>query len=129
MPARTGNCSAGISPTSTPARAGIGTPYRVADLRIEYAPADSPLLQGSYRGLAATANNFARESIIDELAWQLGQDPVTFRLRNLADDRLAAVLRAVADHIGWPADPDDSAAGEAGRPAGASRAEWRKKAG
>ncbi|HEY3903522.1 MAG TPA: molybdopterin cofactor-binding domain-containing protein [Streptosporangiaceae bacterium] len=84
--------------------AGIGLPYRVADRRIEYAPADSPLLQGSYRGLAATANNFARESMIDELAWRLGLDPVTFRLRNLADDRLAAVLRAVADHLGWPAD-------------------------
>jgi isoquinoline 1-oxidoreductase len=84
--------------------AGIGMPYRVADRRIEYAPADSPLLQGSYRGLAATANNFARESMIDELAWRLGLDPVTFRLRNLADDRLSAVLRAVAEHIGWPAD-------------------------
>jgi isoquinoline 1-oxidoreductase len=83
--------------------AGIGLPYRVADRRIEYVPADSPLLQGSYRGLAATANNFARESIVDELAWRLGQDPVTFRLRNLADDRLAAVLRAVAEHLGWPA--------------------------
>jgi len=83
--------------------AGIGSPYRIADLRIEYAPADSPLLQGSYRGLAATANNFARESIIDELACRLGLDPVAFRLRNLADDRLAAVLRAVADHLGWPA--------------------------
>ena len=40
---------------------------------------------------------------------------MTFRLRNLADDRLAAVLRAVADHIGWPADiftgPGSTAAG------------------
>lgn len=82
--------------------AGIGLPYRVADRRIEYSPADSPLPQGSYRGLAATANNFARESMIDELAERVGLDPVTFRLRNLADDRLAAVLRAVAEHIGWP---------------------------
>jgi nicotinate dehydrogenase subunit B len=82
--------------------AGIAIPYRVADLRIEYAPADSPLHQGSYRGLAATANTFARESVIDELAYLLGLDPVTFRLRNLADDRLAAVLRAVAEHLGWP---------------------------
>ncbi|HET7017548.1 MAG TPA: molybdopterin cofactor-binding domain-containing protein [Streptosporangiaceae bacterium] len=91
--------------------AGIGTPYRVADLRIEYAPTDSPLLQGSYRGLAATANNFARESIIDELAGRLGLDPVAFRLRNLADDRLAAVLRAVADYLDWPLEPGGSAAG------------------
>ncbi len=103
--------------------AGIATPHRVADLRIEYTPADSPLLQGSYRGLAATANNFARESIIDELAWRLGLDPVTFRLRNLADDRLAAVLRAVAEHIGWPPgndrDEDDAGAPAVGPSAGA----------
>src|SRR5215469_1743119 len=82
---------------------GIATPYRVADLRLEYAPARSPLPQGSYRALAATVNNFARESMIDELADRLEADPVEFRLRNLADDRLAAVLRAVAEHIGWEA--------------------------
>jgi isoquinoline 1-oxidoreductase len=81
--------------------AGIGTPYLVADRRLEYQPADSPLPQASYRALAATANNFARESMIDELAHEIGADPVEFRLRNLADDRLAAVLRAVAEHIGW----------------------------
>lgn len=36
--------------------AGIGMPYRVADRRLEYQPADSPLPQASYRALAATAN-------------------------------------------------------------------------
>jgi nicotinate dehydrogenase subunit B len=81
--------------------AGIATPYRVADQRLEHRPARSPLVQGSYRGLAATANNFARESMIDELACELGVDPVKFRLENLADERLAAVLRAVAEHVGW----------------------------
>jgi nicotinate dehydrogenase subunit B len=80
---------------------GIATPYRVADQRLEYQPARSPLIQGSYRGLAATANNFARESMIDELAARLRMDPVEFRLANLADERLAAVLRAVAERAGW----------------------------
>jgi nicotinate dehydrogenase subunit B len=83
--------------------AGIASPYRLADYRLEYSPAHSPLQQGSYRGLAATANNFARESAIDELADGLGIDPVEFRLRNLADERVAAVLRAVAERIGWDA--------------------------
>ena len=86
--------------------AGIGTPYRVADRRLEWQPADSPLPQASYRALAATANTFARESMIDELPSETGADPVVFRLRNLADDRLAAVLRAVAEEIGWQADRD-----------------------
>jgi len=80
---------------------GIGTPYLTADRRLEFRPAASPLPQASYRALAATANNFARESMIDELAHEIGVDPIEFRLRNLADDRLAAVLRAVAEHIGW----------------------------
>src|SRR5262249_14573960 len=66
--------------------AGITTPYRVADQRLAYRPATSPLPQSSYRALAATANNFARESMIDELAMLAGSDPVEFRLRNLADE-------------------------------------------
>ena len=85
---------------------GISVPYLVADQRLEYIPAASPLPQASYRALAATANNFARESMIDELARLVGADPVEFRLRNLGDDRLAAVLRAVAEHVGWEADRD-----------------------
>ncbi|MGI9007252.1 MAG: xanthine dehydrogenase family protein molybdopterin-binding subunit, partial [Streptosporangiaceae bacterium] len=80
---------------------GIWSPYRTAGQRLEYQPAASPLPQASYRALAATANTFARESMIDELAARAGRDPVEFRLANLADDRLAAVLRAVAEHIGW----------------------------
>jgi nicotinate dehydrogenase subunit B len=79
----------------------IRTPYEVPNQRLEYQPADSPLRQGSYRGLAATANTFARESHMDELADAVGADPLEFRLRNLRDDRLAAVLRAAADGCGW----------------------------
>jgi isoquinoline 1-oxidoreductase len=76
-------------------------PYNVPNQRIDNQPSDSPLSQGSYRALAATANNFARESHIDELAAHVSADPVEFRLRLLADDRLSAVLRAVADRAGW----------------------------
>jgi isoquinoline 1-oxidoreductase len=61
----------------------------------------SPLRQGSYRGLAATANHFARESHMDELAALAGLDPLEFRLRNLKDDRQRAVLQAAADKFGW----------------------------
>ncbi|HEX9064205.1 MAG TPA: molybdopterin cofactor-binding domain-containing protein [Streptosporangiaceae bacterium] len=80
---------------------GIWSPYRISDQRLEYRPAASPLPQASYRALAATANTFARESMIDELAGRAGWDPVEFRLANLADERLADVLRAVARHLGW----------------------------
>ncbi|HTS97260.1 MAG TPA: molybdopterin cofactor-binding domain-containing protein [Streptosporangiaceae bacterium] len=84
---------------------GIGSPYTVAHQRIVYQPAASPLPQGSYRALAATANHFARESFMDELAHRTGADPLEFRLRHLADGRLADVFRAAAGRIGWPAPP------------------------
>ncbi len=76
-------------------------PYRVPNQRVENQPAESPLPQGSYRALAATANTFARESHMDELAARVGADPVEYRLRHLEDERLAAVLRAVAERVGW----------------------------
>jgi isoquinoline 1-oxidoreductase len=82
-------------------QAGIATPYRVPSQRIVYQPAQSPLPQGSYRALAATANNFARESHMDEMARLAGADPLAFRLGHLDDDRLATVLRRAADRIGW----------------------------
>jgi len=81
---------------------GIGTPYTVANKLIQYHPYDSPLRQGSYRGLAATANHFARESHMDELAHLARLDPLEFRLKNLSDVRLRAVFEAAAKSFGWP---------------------------
>src|SRR5437879_1520671 len=81
--------------------AGIRTPYEIANQRIAFHPARYPLRQGSYRGLAATANHFARESHMDDLAHAVGMDPLAFRLRNLRDERLIAVLRAATDKFGW----------------------------
>jgi CO/xanthine dehydrogenase Mo-binding subunit len=91
--------TAAYTKTVLPVRPGERRVERVAGEPAR--PAESPFPQASYRALAATANNFARESMIDELAHEIGVDPVEFRLSNLADDRLAAVLRAVAEHIGW----------------------------
>ena len=91
---------------------GIGSPYRVEHQRLTFEPAVSPLAQGSYRALAATANNFARESHLDELAAAVGADPVEYRLRHLDDERLADVLRAAAERIGW--EPEGTALSGAG---------------
>ena len=79
----------------------LRTPYEVANQRSEFHGADSPLRQGSYRALAATANVFARESHMDDLAHSLGLDPLGFRLKNLKEPRLAAVFRAAAKRFGW----------------------------
>jgi len=83
--------------------AGIVPPYKIANRRLRYQPADSPVDQTSYRALAAVANHFARESAVDELAHAAGRDPLEFRLRNLADERLAAVLATAADRFDWGA--------------------------
>lgn len=81
--------------------AAIGTPYNIPNQRIEFHPADSPLRQGSYRGLAATANHFARESHMDEMAHALNMDPLQFRLKNLTDERLRAAFEKAASRFGW----------------------------
>jgi isoquinoline 1-oxidoreductase len=83
--------------------AGIRTPYAIANQMVEYHPSQPVLRQGSYRALAATANHFAREMHMDELAHACGCDPLAFRLQNLRDERLRAVLEASADAFGWGA--------------------------
>ena len=81
--------------------AGIRTYYDIANQRIEFHASHSPLRQGSYRALAATANHFARESFMDELAHIINMDPLEFRLKNLKNERLRAVFEAAAKKFGW----------------------------
>jgi isoquinoline 1-oxidoreductase len=82
----------------------LQTPYVVPNVRQEFHNTKSPLRQGSYRALAATANHFARESHMDDLAHALHLDPLDFRLKNLKDERLRAVLEAAAKRFGWGKD-------------------------
>lgn len=81
--------------------AGIRPVYDIPHQHIEFHNVNSPLRQGSYRALASTANHFAREVHIDELATQLKLDPLAFRLKNLKDERLRAVLEAAAKTFAW----------------------------
>jgi nicotinate dehydrogenase subunit B len=82
--------------------ASIRTPYVVPNQHVAFHPSDSPLRQGSYRALAATANHYAREMHMDLVARALGADAVEFRLRHLKDARMRAVLQAAAGKAGWP---------------------------
>ncbi len=81
--------------------AGIRTFYEIPNQSIRFHPTRSPLRQGSYRALAATANHFARESFMDELAHSVKMDPLEFRLKNLKNERLRAVFEAAAQKFGW----------------------------
>jgi isoquinoline 1-oxidoreductase len=86
--------------------AGLGSPY-IASQTSVYRATRTPLAQTSYRALAATANNFAREVHMDELARLLKMDPLEFRLKNLTDSardaRLRAVFETAAKTFGWGA--------------------------
>jgi isoquinoline 1-oxidoreductase len=75
--------------------------YDFPNQKTEFHPSAAPLRQGSYRGLAATANHFAREAHISELADIVGVDPVEMRLRNTRNPRSRAVLEAAAGRFGW----------------------------
>ncbi len=75
--------------------------YDFPNRKIEFHPSQSPLRQGSYRGLAATANHFARETHMDEMAALVKMDPLEFRLKNIKDDRLRGVLEAAAKTFEW----------------------------
>ena len=81
---------------------GIQTPYDIPSVSNVFHPSKSPLRQGSYRALAATANHYAREMHMDAMARALGVDAVEFRMRHLKDERMRNVLTAVAEKIRWP---------------------------
>jgi isoquinoline 1-oxidoreductase len=60
-----------------------------------------PFATGAWRGPGSNTNIFARESHIDIMAARAGMDPVEFRLKNLADPRMARVLEAAAGAFKW----------------------------
>ncbi|MHB1037155.1 MAG: xanthine dehydrogenase family protein molybdopterin-binding subunit [Pirellulales bacterium] len=81
--------------------AALDTPYRVGKASCRFLPSETPLRQGSYRTLAATANTFARECFMDELAAAAKIDPLEFHLAHLENPRLRAVLEEAARRFNW----------------------------
>jgi len=79
--------------------AALQSPYDLKDVRERYVPCKAPLRQGSYRALAATANTFARESFMEELASAAGIDSLEFRLAHLKEPRLRDVLVKAAERF------------------------------
>ncbi|MGE5139441.1 MAG: molybdopterin cofactor-binding domain-containing protein, partial [Rudaea sp.] len=78
------------------------TDYRIHDQRVTiHWIARSPLRASSMRSLGGTANTFANESFMDELAAAAHRDPLEFRSAHLADPRARAVLQAAADRADW----------------------------
>jgi isoquinoline 1-oxidoreductase len=84
-----------------PGRSGVETPYQAGKTNTQTIESEPPLRHASYRALGSTAHNFARESVMDELAAAAGKDPLEFRLAHLENDRLRDVLSKAAEAFGW----------------------------
>lgn len=67
----------------------LGLPYRTSALR----------------ALGGYANIFAIETLMDDIAAEIGADPVALRLGHLEDPRAAAVVTKAAEMAGWPGPP------------------------
>jgi len=65
----------------------------------------SPLRTTHLRDPNGPAGTFAGESFMDELAAEVGVDPIEFRLRYIEDPRAKAALAAVASKANWQSAP------------------------
>ena len=81
--------------------------YDIPKARVTLHVEPTPLRTASFRSLAAAENIFAIESFIDELAHAAGQDPLTFRLAHISDERLRRVYERVARKSGWGRAPGE----------------------
>ncbi len=79
--------------------------YAIANLLVENnLHSTMPIRSSAFRALGAIANVFAIESMMDELAASIAEDPLAFRLRHLKDDhRAIAVVERTAAISGWAA--------------------------
>jgi isoquinoline 1-oxidoreductase beta subunit len=81
---------------------GAIPPYLVANMAIDQVPASIGLPTGRLRGNAHGYTCFFNESFVDELAHQLRQEPLAFRIAMLGHDpRLIQCLQRVAVQANW----------------------------
>jgi len=76
--------------------------YEVPNLLIDHAMRNPHVPPGFWRGVNINHNAIYIESFIDELAKEVGVDPLAFRRKLMANHpRHLAVLNAVAEKAGW----------------------------
>jgi len=81
---------------------GLTLPTSLRISEPKYHAGASHFAQRVLRGLAATANHFARAkpTWMRSRAWRNGS--LDFRMKNLSNPRMRAVLEAAAKSFGWP---------------------------
>ena len=77
--------------------------YEAANLKLvnHRVPAMGYLRGAWLRSPLDLSFSFASEQAVDQLVYLLQLDPLEFRLKNLKDERLRAVLQAAAKQFGW----------------------------
>jgi isoquinoline 1-oxidoreductase beta subunit len=82
-------------------------PYQTLNYRSDYSPVQSVVPRAWWRSVSSSAEAFAIECFIDELAHAAGADPYQFRMQSLRADqaensqKLRRVLKLAADKSGW----------------------------
>ncbi|MFZ0424479.1 MAG: molybdopterin cofactor-binding domain-containing protein [Xanthobacteraceae bacterium] len=74
--------------------------YNVPNLLIDHAMRNPSVPAGFWRGVNTNHNAIYVETFMDQLAHEVGEDPLAFRLKYLKPKH-AAVLKAVADKVGY----------------------------
>ena len=88
----------GLTPSSPEGHFG----YSIPSLLIDHAMRNTVVRPGFWRGVNTNHNAIYVECFMDELAHAIGQDPLAFRQKLLAEHpKHLAVLNAVADRAGW----------------------------
>lgn len=83
-----------------------------------------PVRTSALRGLGALPNIYAIESLIDDLAARVGEDPVAYRLSILSEPRARRLVELVAERAGWAS----RGAGGAGKGLGLGFARYKNRA-
>ncbi len=91
----------GASGDSQGIEAAKGLPYDFGSRLTEYVTHPAPIPVGFWRSVGASLNTFGVESMIDEIAAAVGQDPYRYRQAHLTDARWLAVLDAAATLGKW----------------------------
>jgi isoquinoline 1-oxidoreductase beta subunit len=89
------------------AQAGAApVPYAVENALVEYVHDDPGVPTGFWRGVAHTANAFAMECFVDEIARATGRDPLDLRLELFKNNpRMQKVVQVAAREADWKDKP------------------------
>ncbi len=95
----------------------LGSMYVIPNLKlVNHKVPVQPYLRGAWlRSPLDLSFSFASEQAIDQMAHELGQDPLEFRRRNMTDERWLGVLNAASQTAKWTPKP------QTGAPAGKGR--------